>query len=454
MPPPTTLTGYHTEVKAQADLAVADLQAQVAQLGQDAAAAQAALAAATGAVAADQATNASLRTQLAQAALPSDATNLVAQLQANLIQTRIDQAALGQAADAAAAATRAQQQASAALVGAQAAQAGASGDLAASVADDQLVAQWTAAASGPAVTAALAAAQPASVTPAVAAATTALEKIIGSGMLALFEHRRSDFEADQAAAADGLALARAKLDDALTTQQPLVGATATQAVAYQQARQALADLAQVAVPEVAAAVSSLASGAVVGTPGAAIGPLPGDELAALAAAKAAAAGQVTPENKVFTAKGKVRADQSAIDTTTLTALETDPDFDAGTDPSTQSDRTKLANDQAAVVTAVGAVDYVALDDWEVLIPQAVLDLVVAVVEAESTLATWGAVTPAAVVSALATAESAYAAALDAQWTYQRSLDALDAEVARRQADADAEARVASQREDAAIRRAS
>ena len=451
MPPPTTVTAYRLEAKTLADQAVTSLQAQLVQSNLDVTTTQVALAAATKAVADDQATNASLRVQLSQAALPSDAANLVTELQANMIQSRIDQAALGAATDAASAATRAQQDVITALAAAQTAQAQAAADLVASQAADTVVAQWTTTVNGPAVTAALSSAAPAAVNPMVAAATTALEKIIGSGMLALFEHRRTDFEADQAAAQAALDLAHSSLAGAQTAQQPLVGAVTSTGGAYQAARATLADLAENAVKEATAALATLTGAALVGTPAGSIGPLPADELAALAAARGAANSQITPESKVFTAKGKVRTDQANIDTTTLTALEANPDFDGATDASTQADRTKLTTDQGTLTTALGAVDEAALGAWEVLIPAPVMALVVAVVEAESTLARLGAVTVGTVLGDLTTAESNYAAALNAQLTYQRSTARLNAELARRQADHDAAAPVASQREDAAIR---
>ena len=90
-----------------------------------------------------------------------------------------------------------------------------------------------------------------------------------------------------------------------------------------------------------------------------------------------------------TAKGKVRIDLAAIDTITLTNLETNPDFDGATDAATQSDRTKLATDQGSVATALAAVNEGDIAAWEVLIPAPVLTLVVAVVEAETTLARSG-----------------------------------------------------------------
>ncbi len=451
MSPPATVTDFRVEAKAQADQAVTTLQSQLVQLNLDVATTQAGLTAATNQVATDQATNVALRTQLSQAALPSDAANLVAELQANLIQTRIDQAALGTATDAAAAAVRAQQAAITALAAAQATQARAAADLAAAQADDTLMAQWTNTVHSPAVTAALASAAPTTVTTMVAAATTALEAIIGSGMVALFEHRRTDFEADQAALVTSVSAAQSALAGALSAQEPLAGTLSTTAVAYQAARQALADLAQNAVNDAGAALATLASAAQVGTPAGAIGPLPADELAALAAARSAAAAQVTPESKVATAKGKVRTDLAAIDTTTLTNLETNPDFDGATDPATLSDRNKLATDQGSVATAVAAVNEGDLAAWEVLIPAPVLSLVVAVVEAETTLAQLGGVNVTTVLADLHTAAGSYAAALEAQWTYDRSLGALNAELARRQDDLAAAQRVASQREDAAIR---
>ena len=451
MSPPATVTDFRAEAKAEADQAVTTLQSQLVQLNLDVATTQAGLTAATNQLASDQQANADLRTQLSQAALPSDAANLVSELQANLIQTRIDQAALGTATDAAAAAVRAQQACTAALAGAQAAQAQAATDLAAAQADDTLMTQWTNTVHGPAVTSALANAAPGSVTPLVAAATTALEAIIGSGMVALFEHRRTDFEADRAADQASVAAARTALAAAQTAQEPLTGALTTTAAAYQDARQALADLAQNAVNDATAALAVLASAAQVGTPAGTIGPLPADEVAALAAARSAAASQITPEAKVATAKGKVRADQAAIDTTTLTNLETNPDFDGATDPATLADRNKLTTDQGNVATALAAVDEGAIAAWEVLIPGPVLSLVVSVVEAETTLAQLGATSVTTVLGDLQTAAGNYAAALEAEWTYRRSIAVLSAELARRQDDLAAAERVATQREDAAIR---
>ncbi len=447
MSSPATVTEFRAEAKAQADQTVNALQSQLAQLNLDVTGTEAALVAATKQVAADQQANAKLRVQLSQAALPSDAANLVAELQANLIQSRIDQAALGAATDAATAASRAQAAATAALAAALATQTQAGTDLAAAQADDNLMAQWTNTVQSPAVTAALASAAPAAVTPLVSAATNALEAAIGTGMVALFEHRRTDWEADHQAVQSSVTAAAAAMAAAQTAQAPLAGALTTAAGAYQVARQALADLAQNAATEAAAAVATLQAAATVG-------PLPPDELAALAAAKSAAAAQVTPEAKVATAKTKVRADLAAIDATTLTNLQTIPDFDGDTDPATSSDRAKLTTDQASVASAVAGVDETKIAAWEVLIPASVMSLLVAVVEAESTLGDLGAVDVTTVLGNLATAAATYGAALEADWTHQRCLTVLGDELARRQDDWEAAGRVASQREDAAIRGAS
>jgi hypothetical protein len=115
MAPPQTLTEYYQEASNDAATAVNAAQTALTTAIAGVTAAQAALAAAVGALATDQATTSSLQSQLSQATLPSDATALVALLQANLVKTRIDQAAVGAASDAADAAARAQQHATAAL---------------------------------------------------------------------------------------------------------------------------------------------------------------------------------------------------------------------------------------------------------------------------------------------------------------------------------------------------
>ena len=80
-----------------------------------------------------------------------------------------------------------------------------------------------------------------------------------------------------------------------------------------------------------------------------------------------------------------------------------------------------------------------------------MQLVVAVTEAETTIAGYQAANVSTLLTDLAAKESAYAAALDAQLTYQRSSALIADKLSWRQDAVAAAAQVAPARENAAIR---
>ncbi len=446
MPPPTTLTGYYTEAKNYAGNAVTSLQARVTQANADLAHAQAALATATSNLATDQQNNAKLRVALSQAALPSDAENLVAELQQNMIQTRIDQTAVSAATDKAGTATRAQQAAVGALAAAQQTQQQAVAALTASQANDSQIAQWTQAVSDPSVTGALAAVNDPEVTTSVSDAGSALEAIIGTGMLQLFRQRRDDFLAFAAAGQSSVTTAQGAQDALQAAHQPFLAAVSQAEAAYAADVQELQNLATRTVPDIDSTLAALTSAVNIGS-------LPASEQQPLTAATAAALAQVPAEKAVFTAKTQLRTDQATLDSIAFNAYQSNPDFDPETDPSAAAARTAIANDQIALTTAEGALEagQADIDNWQVLIPQAVMQLVVAVTEAETTIAGYQAVNVSTLLTDLTAKESAYAAAVDAQLTYQRSSALIADKLGWRQDAAAAAAQVAPARENTAIR---
>jgi trimeric autotransporter adhesin len=446
MPPPTTLTGYYTEASTYADTAVTSLQAKATQANAGLATAQAALATATSKLAADQQANAALRVSLSQAALPSDASNLVAGLQQNMIQTRIDQAAVGTATDRAGTATRAQQAAAAALAAAQQAQQQATAALTASQANDAEIAQWTQAVNGPSVTGALAAVNDPSVATSLSDAGSALEAIIGTGMLQLFRQRRDDFLASAIAGTASVATAFGAQNALQAAHQPLLAAVHQAEAAYTADLQELQDLATKAVADIDSALAALTSAVNVGS-------LPASEQQPITAAAPAALAQVPAEKAVFAAKTQLRTDQASLDSIAFAAYGSNPDFDPETDPSAAAARTAIANDETALATAAAtlAAGQADIDNWQVLIPEAVMQLVVAVTEAETTIAGYQAVSVSTLLTDLAAKESAYAGALDARLTYQRSSALIADKLSWRQGTVAAAAQVAPARENAAIR---
>jgi hypothetical protein len=448
MPPPTTLTGYYTEAKTDANNAVTSLQAAVTKANADLAHAQSVLATATANLAADQQANAALRIKLSQAALPSDATTLVAELQQNMIQTRIDQAAVGTDADAAGTATRAQQAAVAGLAAAQQAQQQAAAALATSQANDAKIAQWTQLINGSSVTDALAVVNNPSVATSLSDASSALEAIIGTGMLALFRQRRDDFLASAAA---GQASVTTALDAQSTlhlAHEPLIAAVSKAEAAYAAGIQQLQDLATRAVPDIDSALAALKSAVNIGS-------LQTSEQQPITAATPAALARVPAEEAVFTAKAQLRTDQATLDSIAFAGYQSNPDFDPETDPSTAAAaaRTAIADDNTALTTAEDtlAAGQADIDNWQVLIPEAVMQLVVTVTEAETTIAGYQAVNVSTLLTDLAAKESAYALALDALLTYQRSSALIADKLSWRHDAVAAAAQVAPARENAAIR---
>ena len=446
MPPPTTLTGYYTEASTYAGNSVTSLQAAATKSNAGLTTAQAALATATSNLAADQRANTGLRVTLAQAALPSDGANLVAQLQQNMIQTRIDQAAVGTATDAAAAAARAQQAAAAALAAARQAQQQAAAALNASQANDAEIANWTQTVNGPSVTGALAAVNDKSVATSLANAASALEAIIGTGMLDLFRQRRDDLLAAVAAGQASVTTALGAQGALQAAHQPLLAAVNQAAAAYAAAVQQLQDLATRGVPDIDSALAALTSAVNIGS-------LPASEQQPITAATPAALALVPAEKAVFTAKAQLRTDRASLDAIAFAAYQSNPDFDPETDPSAAAARTAISNDQAALTSAETtlAASQADIDNWQVLIPEAVMQLVVAVTQAETTIAGYQAMSVSKVLGDLTATESAYAAALDACLTYQRSSTVIAGHLSGRQGAVAAAAQVAPARANAAIR---
>jgi hypothetical protein len=441
VPPPATLNDYYTQVKTDADTAVTSLQATVATANADLAAAQQALNDANKNLASDQAANAALRTALSQANLPSDATALVGQLQQNLIQIWKDQAAVGDAIDKAAAATRAQQDAVAELAAAQQAQQQATTDLATSQDNDKKIANWTTAVTAAAVTDALTAVNDPSVATSVTNAAGVLEAIIGNGMLNLFHDRWDNFQAAQTALGDAVTTALNAQTALLNAQEPLAGAVNRAKAGYDADVGQLNDLAANAAADISAAQAALTSAANVGV-------LSDAEQQPLTAATAAARAQVAAEKAVFDAKAQLRKDQAALDLKTLTAYQTNPDFDPSTDPltaTTEADEAALATAQATL--ANGQAD---LDRWQVDIPREVTDLVVGFVKAEATVTKYQAVDVNGLLADLTAKEAVYAGALAALRTYQQSGALIAKLLASRQGDAAAAAQVMQARGAAAI----
>jgi hypothetical protein len=446
MPPPTTLTGYYTEASTYADNAVKSLQARVTQANADLADAQAALAKATSSLAADQQANAAKRIALSEAALPSDAADLVAELQQNMIQTRIDQAAVGAATDAADAATRAQQAAAATLTAAQQAQQQAAAALIASQANDAQIAKWNQLASGPEVTGALTAINDPSVATSLTDADHALEAIIGTGMLQLFRQRRDDFLASADADKATVTVASHAQDALQTANEPLLAGVNQAEAAYAADVQQLQDLATAAVSDIDSVLAALKSAVNIGS-------LPASEQTPITAATPAALAKVPTENAVFAAKAQLRTDQANLDSIAFAAYGSNPDFDLDTDPSTGGARTAITNDQTALTNAEAtlAAGQADIDNWQVLIPEAVMQLVVAVTEAETTITSYQSKNVSTLLTDLAAKESAYAGALDALLTYQRSSALIADKLSWRQDAAAAAVQVAPARENAAIR---
>ena len=448
MPPPTTLTGYYTEASTFADNAVTSLHARVAKATKDLGTAQGVLTAANERLAADQQSNAALRIKLSQAALPSDAAAIVAQLGQNMIQIRIDQAAVGTATDAVGTATRAQQAAVAGLAAAGQAQRQAAKDLGDSRDSDARIAQWTNLVNAQSVTTALTAVNDPSVATLLSAADTALEAIIGAGMLALFRQRRDDFLATAAAGQSAADTAASAQSDLLTANEPVRAAVRKAAADYDVDVQELRSLATRAVADIGSALGALTNAKNVGS-------LPPSEQGPLTAATPAALTQVPAEKAVFTHSAQLRTDQAALDTIAFNAYESNPDYDPATDTSAAAvaARANITADETALTTAKGtlATGQPDIDHWEVLIPDPVMQLVVAVAEAETTIARYKSANVSALLTDLAKKESAYAAALDAQLTYQRSSALIADKLSWRQDAVAAAAQAAQARQSAAIR---
>jgi hypothetical protein len=277
-------------------------------------------------------------------------------------------------------------------------------------------------------------------------AGSALEAILGTGMLLLFRQRRDDFLASGAALEAAVAAtlgAQQALKDPI---EPLTAAAAQAEAAYAAAAQELQDLASRAVPDIGSALTALTNAVNVGS-------LPADEQQPLTAATAAALAQVSAEQAVFAAKAKLRADQASLDSMALDAWRSDPGFDPASDPATSGARTAIQDDETALASAVAtlASGQADIDNWQVLVPETVMQLVVGVVEAETTIASYQAKSVSALLADLASKEAAYAGALDALLAYQRSTALISDRLTSRQGELAPAAQVAAARENAAIR---
>jgi len=218
------------------------------------------------------------------------------------------------------------------------------------------------------------------------------------------------------------------------------------AAAYGASVQQLQDLATQAVSDVDSALAALQSAINVGS-------LPASEQQPITTATPAALAQVPTEQAVFAARAKLRTDQASLDAAAFNAYQTNPDFDPQTDPSTATARATITADQAALTTAHDtlASGQAAIDNWQVLIPEAVMQLIVAVTEAEITIKQYQAVSVSTLLADLATQEEAYAGALDAWLTDQRSGALIADKLGWRQGAVAAAAQMAPARENAAIR---
>jgi hypothetical protein len=265
-------------------------------------------------------------------------------------------------------------------------------------------------------------------------------------MLQLFRQRRDDFLASAAASKASGATAFGAQNALQTAHQPLLAAVNQAEAAYTADVQELQDLATKAVADIDSALAALTSAVNVGS-------LPASEQQPITAATPAALARVPAEKAVFAAKTQLRTDQASLESIAFAAYESNPDFDPETDPSATAARTAIANDKTALATAEAtlAAGQADIDNYQVLIPEAVMQLVVAVIEAETTIAGYQAVSVSTLLTDLAAKESAYAGALDARLTYQRSSALIADKLSWRQGTAAAAAQVGQARENAAIR---
>lgn len=158
---------------------------------------------------------------------------------------------------------------------------------------------------------------------------------------------------------------------------------------------------------------------------------------------AASAARTTAQTNALpidTDRVAVYSAQKDFDTAILAQINTDVDAlrtDAGLQAKRAAPGTATATLVAAQTAFAGSADKTTLDQWEVVVQDAVWSTLIDYLDAQDTLAHLSATTPADFATTLATAEDAYAVALAATTKAQRQGDAFSDEIALRSARVDA-----------------
>ena len=220
------------------------------------------------------------------------------------------------------------------------------------------------------------------------------------------------------------------------TDNGLTGEAAQKRIAFERAQQALADYVATAASRYAQAgvVMTMLNAIEVAPPGTVPDVLTDPEKAQLTTLSAAgAAAEPTAEtldadlNAVFTA-------EAALDAQLLTAIAANPDT-VSTDPTVATKRTDITTANGTFTTALAAfaaADKPDLDLWQAAIPDPGWKVLLDYEEGLDALDDLAATTPATLVTAMDTAEDAYAVALQTAAVAQRKAELLGDEIALRQ----------------------
>lgn len=451
MPPALEVVDFRTAQLSAQTVAVADAQVALATVDSELHSARQALQAETDDLAALQQAETAIRSALARAAMPADVDQLEQDLEANLLAQGPQAAAVAEKQDALAKKSLERQRASAAVDRERQrfAEVGAAAVLAAR--DGEQATTWRAALAGTAVPAMVTEAGSAPVTTLVSDATSKLK--IWLGKPALFDLLSSRYDDAVSAAketTDAAQRATAALAAVVAEKAPADGEVVAKGDTFAEQRQAVASVVELGAQRLQWARGILSS---VTAPS----PVTPSEQARIderATEVVASPNAATREKAVHVAAIEARGAAAVLEALTLPKMALDPDYDATTDSSVDTERTaaetKATNLQAKKDAFLPA-DKARIDVWEVALPAALTTLATDIFRALAIIDWLKALVPADLLNALDTAEDEYADALKAQDELQGLLEAAAAQAAGRLDDASVLAPVADVRVAASVR---
>lgn len=428
----TRLIEVRTKEKARADQALADMRRLLHIAQKQVEKAKAAAGAAAAAAGTLQDEYRKTQAELFGAVMRADRDRLAAALEDNLRAQRVANFEVVRTADEQIEAEQSEADRVAAADASAAAAASATKAYDQAGQQEELFASWRSALDAPETAAAVKDAVDAKKADPYKAAVARLTRVLGGAAMVEVYRQRALFAADDAAQPARRALDAIKAAAlARSDSEPLESTRLAAAAELAEAIDAAQDAAESTVPRVISARRVWAEVAGRGAVGEDREPLKTILARVATLAKTAGdAGVPAKELAYFKATRTAQSAEVALRATELVEIAKDPDTDAETDVDLTAERDALATAKTAATDALTA--YIAakapLDDYEVAVPPDLLLDVIAVLDAELAVNRVAAVVIVDVKNALADAESAYAAAEEAETKELRAVAMVDSQV--------------------------